>query len=104
VVIHDILIEHFSDGNPNDIWFKDIKRVHKKWNHILPQSTGIDVSVLKMTDYLSLSSYLSNLLKFNYSKKIVIEAYLKLILKNFSYNKFRFSKTVFRYILFNNKF
>ena len=103
LVVHDILVEHFSDGNPNDLWFKDIQKVHKKWNHLLPKTLSNDIFDSKMTDYISLRSYLFNLLKFKYSKKNVFEAYIKLILKYFYYNKLRFSKTVFRYILFNNK-
>lgn len=35
-VTFDILITHFSEGNFDKKWLKEILLVHKKWSHILP--------------------------------------------------------------------
>jgi nitrogen regulatory protein PII-like uncharacterized protein len=35
-VTFDILIEHFSEGNFNKIWLKEIIKVHQKWSIKLP--------------------------------------------------------------------
>ncbi|RZK56300.1 MAG: hypothetical protein EOO87_05800 [Pedobacter sp.] len=35
-VTFEILIEHFSEGNPNKIWLDEIIKVHKKWASVLP--------------------------------------------------------------------
>ncbi|RLJ77691.1 glycosyltransferase [Pedobacter alluvionis] len=35
-VTFDILIEHFSEGNFNKIWLKEILKVHQKWSSKLP--------------------------------------------------------------------
>lgn len=35
-VTFEILIEHFSEGNFDAKWLKDILKVHKKWNYMLP--------------------------------------------------------------------
>ena len=102
VVAHDIVIEHFSDGNFNELWFSDIQKVHNKWYKILPKQINIDLLELKVTNYISLKSYLSNLIKFKYSKKIVLKFYIKLLFNYFRLNHFYFSKTVFRYIISNN--
>lgn len=36
VVTFDILIEHFSEGNFNKVWLKEILKVHQKWSSKLP--------------------------------------------------------------------
>ncbi len=35
-ITFDILIEHFSEGNFNKVWLKEILKLHKKWSRKLP--------------------------------------------------------------------
>ena len=35
-VTFEILLKHFSEGDYNFSWFKDIIKIHKKWNYVLP--------------------------------------------------------------------
>lgn len=35
-VTFEVLIKHFSEGHFGYSWLKDILKVHKKWNHLLP--------------------------------------------------------------------
>jgi GT2 family glycosyltransferase len=39
-VTHEILLEHYSSGKNNLDWYKNGMRVHKKWEHALPQFVG----------------------------------------------------------------
>lgn len=44
LVISDILIEHFSSGNFNQIWFENSIIFHNKWKNYLPQIAGVDLT------------------------------------------------------------
>jgi hypothetical protein len=100
VVMYDILLEHFSEGSLSRSWVEDSIKLHEKWKQILPRQIGeIEAVQKKGSDFISCQNFLSQVLKFSSSKKIILTYYLKLILRYRKYNHFNYSKTVFKSLL-----
>lgn len=100
VITHQILLEHFSEGNLNGTWIENSLKLHEKWKNTLPVSlVCLTKSQKKLNDYLALCCALNVALQSKKYKKKVIEYYLKMILKFYSINKLKYSKTVFKYLL-----
>jgi hypothetical protein len=102
VVTNEILLEHFSTGNYDRKWLSDMIILHKKWKNHLPLNCLAFSKKNHVSDYIALSSYLNHLIKLKFSKKEVLLNYILIITKYFSFNKFKFSRTVFKYLLINN--
>jgi hypothetical protein len=76
-VMHDLLLQHYSDGTPDQNWVDSAMRISKKWKHQLP------VSVVKPTPgqlnlhhWHSLRVFLEQLFRLNYSFPFISKVYL----------------------------
>lgn len=97
VVSYEIFLEHFSDGNLDKDWFEDSIKLHRKWRKKLPKQTAIIDREKKMkSDFISCQSFLQQALSFSKSKKVIIIYYLQLILLYWKFNRFAYSKAVFK--------
>lgn len=101
LVTHEILLEHFSAGSFSKEWINDTLSVHRKWKRTLPRFKGLSGTRDRFSDYLSTSAFLLHLLKLPRRRSEVMKFFCKLILFYFEFNGFRYSKSVFTYLLFN---
>jgi hypothetical protein len=101
VVTHEILLEHFSLGSFTIDWLKDSLLINEKWLSILPIHAQLTKHEDHFSDYIATVSLLTHLLRFHENKKLVIKYYSMLLFKWFDYNRFRFTKTVAKYLLFH---
>ena len=101
LVSHEILLEHFSSGSFSKEWVNDTLSVHRKWKQKLPRFKGLSGSRDRFSDYLSASAFLLRLLKLPGRRSEVVKFFCKLILLYREFNGFRYSKSVFAYLLFN---
>jgi hypothetical protein len=101
MVTHEIFLEHFSSGNFNSAWLKDTETLHEKWKQTLPRFKSIVGKEDPFSDYLTISDFLIHILKQTGRRLDVFKIYCKIVLFHYSYNKFRFTKSVFAYIFFN---
>ena len=100
IVTYDILLEHFSEGSLNRSWVEDSIKLHEKWNQILPREIGeIGIVQKEKSDCISCQNILGQVLKFSFSKRIILKYYFKLILKYRKYNHFNYTKTVLKRLL-----
>ena len=100
LVSFEILIEHLSEGILSPVWLKDSIHVHKKWSKALPlQSNLLAAEQIHLNDYLAMQNLMSVALKYKGNKKIVLLNYLKLIFLFRKYNRFKFSKSVCKYLI-----
>lgn len=54
-VTHEILLEHYSSGKNNLDWYEHGKRVHRKWEYVLPQFVGeMTFEEIKKVEYRTL--------------------------------------------------
>jgi len=44
LIVSDILINHNSNGNWGTAWVENTYKLHKKWENVLPQIAGVDIS------------------------------------------------------------
>lgn len=101
VVTHEILLEHFSSGSFSSGWLKDTLLLHRKWRHALPRYVAVPGVSDPYSDYVAAVSLLTHLLRHKGFKKSVIHYYCLLVFKYFHHNRFRFTKTVMKYLFFH---
>ncbi|HMO34118.1 MAG TPA: glycosyltransferase [Lacibacter sp.] len=101
LVSHEILLEHFSQGSFSGAWLHDTLLVHRKWKHILPRHETEPGKRDPYSDYISCVAFLTRLLQVRSNRIKAIYYYLLLNVRYFRYNRFRFSKAVFRYLFLN---
>lgn len=78
VVIYDILIHHFSEGNLNREWLDSIKKVTKKWRKHLPVSTlPLSPGEYTFFHWKSLQVFIEHLFRLDFSYAEIIGYYLK---------------------------
>lgn len=103
-VTYEVLLEHLSEGKLSDAWLKNNLPVHKKWKQRLPVQTGyITNAIKKESDYKSSSCALGVALQHAGNKKLVMEYFIIILFKFFSFNKFRYGKSVLNYLLNNSE-
>jgi hypothetical protein len=101
VVTQELLLEHFSLGSFSMDWLNDSLLLNEKWLSILPIHTEKTNQKDDYSDYIATVSLLSHLLRYHENEKLVIKYYSLLLFKWFVYNRFRFTKTVAKYLLFH---
>ena len=100
VVLHDLLLEHFSEGHLNKQWIQSSLWLHKKYAEHLPLIVGsIDYKMKRSSDYAAIISILSAILKFKGFKALAIRYYLLLVINYFKFNKLLFTRVVTRYLV-----
>ncbi|HBT93781.1 MAG TPA: hypothetical protein DEB23_05930 [Chitinophagaceae bacterium] len=102
VVTYGLLIEHLSEGILNEMWLHDSLLVHEKWKNKLPlNSCNLSDREMHFNDYLSSRNILAVALHFQANKRIVLLYYFRLLFTMGKYNRFKFSKSVLKYLLFS---
>ncbi|MBX9782832.1 MAG: glycosyltransferase family protein [Chitinophagaceae bacterium] len=102
VVTHRILLEHFSEGSYTKEWIASCFAVQRKWKHCLPKNILDPGKTDRVSDYIACSSMLQHLLKTKSSKLLIANYYLQSLVFFFKENRFRFTRVVTRYLLFNH--
>ncbi|MEO6731324.1 MAG: glycosyltransferase [Ferruginibacter sp.] len=99
VVSYELLLEHLSEGKLSNDWLKDSLQVHKKWRQRLPVQIGsITKELRKQSDYQSCSCVLGVAIQYPGNKKLASKYFYYLLSYFFSNNKFRYAKSVSRYL------
>lgn len=78
-VTNEILLEHFSIGNPNLEWLNSCIKIHNRYKEILPLSLNLNTN--KSIEEYSLNAIIKYYLKFG-KKKEALKYWLKLFLVN----------------------
>lgn len=98
VVSYAILLEHFSEGKLSNDWLSSSLLVHKKWQKKMPVATEVIGDDTKnYNDYLAVKNVLAVALKSKGNKTLVMSHFVLLLGKYRRYNKYEFSKSVFKY-------
>ena len=50
IIVFDLLIEHFSGGNGDALWFEALEKFYNKWKDYLPLTKGILIGEIEMAD------------------------------------------------------
>jgi hypothetical protein len=105
VVTNSILIEHLSNGNLNESWYKSTMKLHKIYGAYLPLRTNDILSTinLKFFEFNNGKEFLDQILKFGYIRQ-VLKLWFQLILMN-PYSKFHviFLKKFIKFIYKSTK-
>lgn len=101
VVTHRILLEHFSEGSFTREWINASFALHQKWKSSLPRNLLHRQKSDHLSDYMACSFVLRQLLNRGGSKKNVLRYFLPCLLLYFRYNRFKYTKTVLKYVLFH---
>jgi hypothetical protein len=100
IVTYKILIEHFSEGVLSKDWIKSSLLLHNKWKYWLPFSAEkLQPINIRFSNFLSIQNWLSVLLLFKGFTPFVVKSYFTLIFRYTFYNRLRFTKKVFLYLL-----
>jgi len=100
VVTYNLLLEHYSEGSLNNSWLLNSMIVHEKWKHLLPIAIGdIPDFMKKESDYASITCLLNTMLLYNGYRGRVFLLYFEIIFKYFKYNMFKYTKTIFLYMV-----
>lgn len=102
VVTHEILLEHFSPGSFSRSWLNDILTLHQKWHYFLPRNVTSPGKCDPYSDYIATISLLSHMLRYKGFVRLVITYYCKLLFKYFNFNRFRYTKSVLKYLFFHH--
>lgn len=83
-VVYDILIEHFSEGNPDKNWILAAQAVSDKWKHILPISS-CKLTKQEQKEYHNkvLRNYIYKLRMFSFSRVYIFYNALKYSFRSF---------------------
>jgi glycosyltransferase involved in cell wall biosynthesis len=100
VVATNIKFDHLSPGRKNKEWYKDITYVHNKWDSVLPLSISkMPKYITHVSDYYALCDYFNSILNFNFSKIHLFKLVLKMLFCYFRFNRFKYTRTIFRIII-----
>lgn len=102
LVTHDLLLEHYSPGSFSQEWVQDTIALHRKWAHVLPRNVDFKGKHDRYSDYIAHVSILAHLLKHDGYNKSVLYFYSRLVFNYFRFNRFRFSKSIIKYLFFNS--
>jgi glycosyltransferase involved in cell wall biosynthesis len=73
VVTFDILLRHFSEGKFDQVWFKEMLKVHEKWSHMLPfDGDGLIGEDLFLTEKWAYRRFLQDALDLGFSKSTLL--------------------------------
>lgn len=73
-ITYEILIHHFSEGKCDKVWFSNIKKLHKKWSHILPINyANLSFGEIAVVEKRMFRQFFTKYLDDGYSKKEMIE-------------------------------
>lgn len=76
-VTYEILIHHFSEGYYDDVWYDNIKKLHKKWSHILPLNyAGLSSKEMEVVEKRMFRQFFRKYLQNGRSKKEMLELLL----------------------------
>jgi len=76
-VIFDVIIHHFSEGNPDKKWIDSAILVSKKWKNKLPVSIyNLSMPEYNLHHWHSLQVFLQHLFRLNYGYITIIKFYL----------------------------
>ncbi len=103
VVTHHILLEHFSAGTIDTDWLKIYVALHKKWKNVLPKNVAKWGEHNRLADYIACSYLLLHLLNVKSSIWQVVKMYFHLLFFFFSMNRFKFTKTLLKYVFLNKQ-
>ena len=100
VVSYGLLLEHLSEGTLSEEWLNVTVRLHNKWrDRLYINPSSLEKQEKDFNDYLALKNVLSVALKFEGYKSIVLVSYFRLLFKFGKYNRFKFSKSVLKYLV-----
>jgi Glycosyltransferase like family len=76
-VTFEILISHFSEGNPDRTWLEGVFRLSNKWKELLPRCSVVPVSAgeLRLHHWNALQVLIKHLYRLQYSKWFICKVF-----------------------------